>query len=461
MAAVVRQPFAPLDGARLQSLISIKNAQNCESNSYNSSFYFRLGPVVGTSVDGARDPPTSRVVPTNPRPAIPVSSPSKRKAADLLDVDDFENVDPALLFSKRSKSSSDGLDKDFFKSPTYILTKSSSTPAISSKDDLSNTSYSSPIKATASRPRSILNPKSPTKKLNSSLSKAASPKSAPAGRSPTRGNNRVGILNRRRTGTFARVDPPSFNRLSAPFSLDAALKGTVPSYAPRASASRAASSRGSSGKASWFFDIHEDTPEQEMTNLLQHNTGRLDISSDEECEQKLRRERVDGRGKENIPPADDVSQTRVRRTTTITSEGGMEYEKPRTALGDLNVEEFYADGVDSAEVIIVPADEEDGTLVDGEQDQNSEEEPSDRPECELGNEVKLGIETVEEEADESEFSTGPVQLAKLQPVEGTGENFELWESSSAREEADGARSPSPMPASPASTTGEDFDDTEN
>lgn len=199
-----------------------------------------------------------------------------------------------------------------------------------------------------------------------------------------------------------------------------------------------------------------------MTNLLQHNTCRLDISSDEECEQKLRRERVDGRGKENIPPADDVSQTRVRRTTTITSEGGMEYEKPRTALGNLNVEEFYAEGVDPTEVIIVPADEEDGILVDGEQDQNPEEETSDRPESGLGNEVKLDIETVEEEeADESEFSTGPVQLAKLQPVEGTGENFELWESSSARDEADGARSPSPMPASPASTTGEDFNDTEN
>lgn len=374
-------------------------------------------------------------------------------------------MDPALLFPKRSKAGSDGLDKDFFKAPTFVLTKSSSTPAISTKDGLSNSSYSSPIRAaTTSRSRSILNPKSPAKKLKSSLSKAATPMSAPAGRSPTRGNKRTGILNRRRTGTFARVDPPSFNLFSAPFSLDAAIKGTVPSYTPRSSSSRTASSRGfddlygSSMKSSWFFDIHEDTPEQEMTNLLQHNTCRLDISSDEECEQKLRRERADGRGKENIPPADDISQTSVRRSATTISEGGMEYEKPRTALGDLNVEEFYAEGVDPTEIIIVPADDDDGTIIEGEQEQNSEDEPSERPESGLANEIKLEIEPATEETCESEFSTEPIQMANLQPVEGTGESFELWESSSARDEGDGARSPSPMPASPASTTGEDFDD---
>lgn len=214
-------------------------------------------------------------------------------------------------------------------------------------------------------------------------------------------------------------------------------------------------------KSSWFFDIHEDTPEQEMTNLLQHNTCRLDISSDEECAHKLRRERVDGRGKENIPPVDDVSPAPVQRTTAATSEGGMEYEKPRTALGDLNVEEFYAEGVDPTEVIIVPADEDDGTIIDGEQSPEEEEEPSRHSEPGLVAQVKIEVvEPVAEEAEEasdSETATEPVPLANLKPVEGTGESFELWESSSAREEGDGARSPSPVPASPASTIGEDFD----
>lgn len=282
--------------------------------------------------------------------------------------------------------------------------------------------------------------------------------SAPAGRSPTRGNKRIGILHRRRTGTFTRIDPPTFSLSSTPFSLEAAIKGTVPSYASRTpSATKAGSTAssslslsnsddfyGSSSKSSWEFDIHEDTPEQEMTNLLQHSTCRLDISSDEECGRKLGREKAEDRGKENVPPADDVSQTSARRATTM-SEGGMEYEKPRTALGDLNAEDFYADGCDPTSVFIVPEDEEDGTVVDGEQP----EKPQDGTTSKLSLEIKATAETTLEPEE-------PIKLATLQPVEGTGESFDLWESSSAKEEGDGA--PSPMPASPASETGEDFVD---
>lgn len=337
---------------------------------------------------------------------------------------------------------------------TFLLTKSSSAPAISASKN--GPSPYSPLKAASARPRSILNPKSPARKLHSSLSNtASSPLTAPAGRSPTRGNKRVGILNRRRT---VRVDPPSFNLFSAPFSLDAAIKGTLPSYASHSSSSRTSTATsddvyGTALKSAWFFDIHEDTPEQEMTNLLQHSTCMLDISSDEECEQKLRRERADGRGKENIPPADDVSQTSTRRTTTTISEGGMEYEKPRVALGDLNVEDFYADGVDPSEVIIVPGDDEDGTVVNGEQPAAA---PTNLATTDASTGDKIGIETtVEEEPSEP---TTPAKLATLQPMEGTGESFDLWESSSAKEEGDGARSPTPMPASPASDDGERFGD---
>ncbi|KUI62420.1 hypothetical protein VP1G_09541 [Cytospora mali] len=432
MAAVTRQPFAPLDGSRLQSLTSTRNKQA----------------------------------------SVPFSSPGKRKVAEVLDVGDFENVDPAILFSKRSKaSSSDGYSKDFFKPPSFIITKSISTPAIPiSKDGLSIPVFSSPLKGTTSRPRSILNPKSPAKKLNSSVSRGSSaPKSAPAGRSPTRGNKRIGILSRRRTGAFSRVDPPSFNLCGAPFSLDAAIKGTVPSYAARSSSSLKATSSSSSSisladdlydsatslKSSWFFDIHEDTPEQEMTNLLQHSTCLLDISSDEECEQKLRREKAEGRGKENIPPADDVSQTSVRRGTTM-SEGGMEYEKPRVALGEMNVEEFYAEGCDPTSVIIVPGDEEDGTVVNGEQSEEPQQEQAALPHSESAPELKVDATSSVEEPSEPEQPAEPETLPTLEPVEGTGESFELWESASAKEEGDGARSPSPMPTSPSSEAGEDL-----
>lgn len=205
---------------------------------------------------------------------------------------------------------------------------------------------------------------------------------------------------------------------------------------------------GSSLKSSWEFDIHEDTPEQEMTNLLQHSTCRLDISSDEECERRLGRQKADDRGKENVPPADDVSQTSARRATAI-SEGGMEYEKPRTALGDLNVEDFYAEGCDPTSVFIVPEDEDDGTVVDGEQSEKPRGSSS-----ELSHEITASVEVTPEPEEREEH----VKLATLQPVEGTGESFDLWESSSAKEEGDGARSPSPVPASPASETGEGFGD---
>jgi len=382
-----------------------------------------------------------------------LSSPGKRKVADFLNVDDFENVDPALLFSKRSKA--DGASKDFFKPPSFVITKSSSTSALpSSKDGVSASVFNSHFKGASPRPRSILNPKSPAKKLSSLSRGASSPMSAPAGRSPTRGNKRIGILNRRRTGTFTRIDPPTFSLSSTPFSLEAAIKGTVPSYAAKTNAGSTTSSLslsssddvyGSSLKPSWEFDIHEDTPEQEMTNLLQHSTCRLDISSDEECQRKASREKAEGRGKENVPPADDVSQTSVRRGTTM-SEGGMEYEKPRTALGALNVEDFYAEGCDLTSVFIVPEDEDDGTVVDGEQPEKPQSEASS----------SLDTKATVEETAGPEESEEPVTLATLQPVEGTGESFDLWESSSAKEEGDGA--PSPMPASPASETGEDFDD---
>lgn len=382
--------------------------------------------------------------------AIPTSasSPGKRKVADFFDANDFENVDPALLLSKRAKSNPDGLSKDFFKSPTFILAKSTSVPTLAGKDGV--ISYS-PVKAASPRPRSILNPKSPARKIAISLSKTSSlPMSAPAGRSPPRGNKRVGILNRRRTG---RIDPPSFDLFAGGFSLDAAIKGTVPSYASHASTSSKTSSVTADSlydtgmKSSWFFDIHEDTPEQEMTNLLQHSTCMLDISSDEECEQKMRKERAEGRGKENIPPADDMSQTSTRRNTTVISEGGMEYEKPRIALGSLNAEDFYAEGVDPTEVTIVPGDDEDDTVVDGEQPQEPQQEASGLPEIDTAPELD-----VEAAVEEIEPPKTPIKLASCKPLEDAEETFDLWESSSAKEEGDNA--PSPVPRSPSSEHGE-------
>ncbi|KAF4816147.1 hypothetical protein CGCTS75_v012775 [Colletotrichum tropicale] len=393
MATISRQPFAPLDGARLQNLTSIKNRQN----------------------------------------AISPASGAKRKASDV-ETDDFENVDPSV-FSKRSK----GLDsffpsKDSLKPSSFILKKAAplaESPALTSS------------KPTLPRPRSLLQPKSPAARINAGIVKS-SPLSAPAGRSPTRGKRSGLLSSRRRTaGPYTRVDPPMFNLSStssgaAPFSLDAALKGTIPSYAARSSV--VSSSRSAPKellepemKSSWFFDIHEDTPEQEMTNMLQHGTCVLDISSDEESERKLSRDRAEGRDKENVPPSDDVSQTSARRSARRASEDEMIFEKERTALGEMDASEFYALGCDESSVIIIPADEDE------------EEEPvASAPVPEMNDcppEVQAeSDEPVVESRDVDALmgkSTGPAaNAAVLEPIEGTGESFELWESGSAKDDAE-------------------------
>jgi hypothetical protein len=57
-------------------------------------------------------------------------------------------------------------------------------------------------------------------------------------------------------------------------------------------------------KESWFFEIYEDTEEEAATNLIEHSTCTLDITSDEESRAIER----DCKSKENVP-LHDVSQT--------------------------------------------------------------------------------------------------------------------------------------------------------
>ncbi len=180
--------------------------------------------------------------------------------------------------------------------------------------------------------------------------------------------------------------------------------------------------------SSWFFDIHEDTPEQEMTNLLQHSTCVLDISSDEESEQKARRERAEGRDKENIPPADDVSQTSRAARGDMADESAMVVDKVRDPLSQLNAVDFYADGCDEASVIIVPGDEDDDEATASEQDTAA-----------LELMPKPDVEAESPSVDELIRRDEPAaKAALLEPMEGTGESFELWESGSAKGDAEPA-----------------------
>lgn len=371
--------------------------------------------------------------------AVTTSPAAGKRKADLIDLADMENVDPQLS-AKRSKAAKGGLkDGSIVKPTNYVLKTTPPKP-------FSASSSPAPVLSTTT-PRRTLQPKSPAARLSTSTVSRPSPLSAPAGRSPIRGKH-SGVLSSRRRS--ARVDPPRFSLGGAPgdapFSLDAALKGTIPSYASRSSAKPAPRSKSSLAspapetKASWFFEIHEDTAEQEMTNLLQHGTCVLDISSDEESALRARRE---GReDKENVPPADDASQTPARAQARLRQQPGVDMvvDKERVALGEMKAADFYAQGCDESSVIIVPGDE-------GEDEQNSKGHESERVAKEdftVAPELRSLPAPTPEERTEEPASIDAVMAqhgdsaAVLKPIEGSGETFDLWESGSAKDEQETA-----------------------
>jgi hypothetical protein len=195
--------------------------------------------------------------------------------------------------------------------------------------------------------------------------------------------------------------------------------------------------------SSWFFDIHEDTPEQEMTNLLQHSTCVLDISSDEENESRRLRERAEG--KENVPPVDDVSQTsRPRAARLAASADDMVFEKERNPLCEMNPKEYYSEGCDENSIIIIPGDEDDETSVPNEFQLAPEAHPSQPVDAGAEAELMFEPELVKEEISSSveELMRKTDQpapgAAVLEPLEGTGESFEVWESGSMKDETETA-----------------------
>jgi hypothetical protein len=116
----------------------------------------------------------------------------------------------------------------------------------------------------------------------------------------------------------------------------------------------------------WFFEIHEDTPEQEAANLMEHSASILDISSDDDAATKQQNEE---RGKENIPPPDFLlSQPRMHSATESEVEVALDepVKKPRLRtlvqdamdedrrpLGDLVPAEFYGEGCDASSYVTV------------------------------------------------------------------------------------------------------------
>lgn len=187
-----------------------------------------------------------------------------------------------------------------------------------------------------------------------------------------------------------------------PFSIDAALSGTIKSYTPRTSLSSSISAPAdslvpptpkSSMPKTWFFEIHEDTPDQEAANLMEHSASVLDISSDDDAETSRRKDAAE-RGKENIPPPEwtgAVSRTTARTATRSQAHKGIVCAKKaekfatgpdsmledRSVLREIDASAFWPEGLDSTSVEVVDEKvEEAGKLVSETECSKAEERTS-------------------------------------------------------------------------------------
>ncbi|OKL64290.1 hypothetical protein UA08_00543 [Talaromyces atroroseus] len=107
------------------------------------------------------------------------------------------------------------------------------------------------------------------------------------------------------------------------------------------------SSRKVAQPASWFFNIHADTPDEEATNTMQHFAGRLDIS-DDECKAKY-----DDRGKENIPPHElGITMPTAAQPTPVHSRRNM-MAQLRSPLGELRASDYYDAGLNALSYAVI------------------------------------------------------------------------------------------------------------
>jgi len=142
-------------------------------------------------------------------------------------------------------------------------------------------------------------------------------------------------------------------------SLEAALKGTLSRDKP----SQASTIKDTMPR-NWFFDIHEDTPEEEASNLMEHSTLCLDLSSDDE---NTKRASAD-MGKENLPPPGYEAPTTTPRRDSAAV--GLKSKIPqlrrkvlkqdemddgeRSPLCSLEAEDFYPEGLHKGSIVVIP-----------------------------------------------------------------------------------------------------------
>lgn len=351
----------------------------------------------------------------------------------MLDASDAENIDP-LLMGSPSKRNKGGIQvhQDTTDS-IHIFTK----PALPVK---------TPAKARSSNSEFI----TPARPIRGQSSLSA-PLRAPAGRSPKSKAKSVKAFGRRSVG-FCRVDPPTTSKRSmtrVPFSIADALNGTFTVSRPVAEPTSSTTLKARRPKA-WDFEIHADTEQDEMANLMQHSTCVLDISDDEEKQAR------ETRGKENIPPSQPLSDgnngpAAAHQTSTTATRNVEMGDEPRSPLGELDVKAFIPEGEDINSVVIIPEDEDDTSA-----EQNSTavtvEKSSDA--TTQGKQSKPSVQS-KSPLSKTEIAsllgrTAPKDETEEQPKEDSpATEIKTWEGPTATEEASTATKESDEPVEPS------------
>lgn len=248
-----------------------------------------------------------------------MKSSTPMKSSIFIDTDS-ENINPASFSTKRKRTFEDDEDK------------SASKPIKTSRMALSTRINISPRLST------------PSSKISSITTPKSAPILKPAGRSPPPKSSKSAT--RRSLIAKPRSEQYTKRGVARPFSLASVLaQSTTPKPAPAPKA-----------PASWSFDIHVDTEQEEMTNLMQHSTTVLDISDDEG------KSDVCPRGKENIPPHElGIELPRALQSTAsipAAARKAPKMDESRAPLGELNAAEYYAEGCNAFSYTIVHDDEE-------------------------------------------------------------------------------------------------------
>ncbi|KAL4894798.1 hypothetical protein BDV59DRAFT_164306 [Aspergillus ambiguus] len=314
-----------------------------------------------------------------------------------LSVTDAENIDPSTRLTKRKRA----YDEDGENDPKAMaVAQGPSKPVKASRMALTTVDANTTTKAPVPLKASSLTSPSKTSKSPSKPTTRT-----PLGRSPQPS---------RRSIAKPSSGPASRRSVKRPFSITTALSGGKPQAKAKAQAQ----------PASWAFDIHVDSEQEEMTNLMQHSTGVLDLSDDE------RPSHASPRGKENIPPAElDIvlapAAPSASSPATTRKSPAKDDDVPRSPLGELSAVDYYPDGCHAFSYAVVYEDAD----ADADADADEENRPAEVKKMKAARHVRAPSKLSIAEILEATAPKESVKDAAAAPTE-----IDIWESGSAAEE---------------------------